>query len=356
MPLALTMYSVAGKLVVQIITLVLELVQSRIMKKPKSEVQNMQLKTLAISVILFILIILMGSFVTSSSNMENLAYSSSVYFWFISLSTIGYGDITFKRDQHLKSPHMMMVAVVTLLFGIGILAAIIAAISLVLEKRDLRMSTIIIDDDDDDRHAILGEEHDDFSSATIEDEGLDFRQKRDNYTKGCENLRKIFDDVDDDENTCITTLSSEESLNSVRNNRNNTTERSYKNGKLRNGANESETTLKNHVTLISNDEIKCNRSENRCNSSSFVHKDAENIPIFKTVRPSVRFTEDSLKLLSRKRTPIREKQETSKLPQPVAHNTKSPSMLMKNGLRNRSPSILDEPGYKNHGYVNKGLQ
>lgn len=220
MPLALTMYSVAGKLVVQLITYLLDMFQSRVNKKPGVEVSHLQLKTLSLSVVLFVLIILIGCCVTGAPNMENLDFSSSFYFWFISLSTIGYGDITFKRDKHLASPHMLMLAVLNLLFGIGILAAIIAAISLVLEKRDLKMSTIIIDNDEDEEELISdGDEEigDEMCSPTRDKSNNGHFLPHATLEKMRERQKqeKMDDknDVEADELTSITHLSSEESLN-----------------------------------------------------------------------------------------------------------------------------------------------
>lgn len=217
MPLALTMYSVAGKLVVQLITYLLDMFQSRVNKKPGVEVSHLQLKTLSLSVVLFLLIILIGCCVTGAPSMENLDFSSSFYFWFISLSTIGYGDITFKRDKHLESPHMMMLAVLNLLFGIGILAAIIAAISLVLEKRDLKMSTIIIDNDDDDEDELLSDNDDEISNElhSFSRDKLNSGQFMPHETleKMREQRKQEGIDVEADEMTAITHLSSDESLN-----------------------------------------------------------------------------------------------------------------------------------------------
>lgn len=146
-PLAVTMYSVAGKLIVQIITLVIRMIQTRIFKN-STEVPHIQLKTLFVSIFFMLTIMLTGCAVTTSDKMEDLAFTSSFYFWFVSLSTIGYGDIHFDRRKHLQNPHLMILSSMNLLFGLGIMAAIIEAFSLALEKKDLQMSTIIIDDED----------------------------------------------------------------------------------------------------------------------------------------------------------------------------------------------------------------
>ena len=66
--------------------------------------------------------------------MENWNFSSSVYFWFISLTTIGYGDLHFDRDKHLNSIHFLLISAGLLLFGLGMVAAVIESFALVMEK------------------------------------------------------------------------------------------------------------------------------------------------------------------------------------------------------------------------------
>lgn len=123
------------------------MIQTRIFKN-STEVPHIQLKTLFVSIFFMLTIMLTGCAVTTSDKMEDLAFTSSFYFWFVSLSTIGYGDIHFDRRKHLQNPHLMILSSMNLLFGLGIMAAIIEAFSLALEKKDLQMSTIIIDDED----------------------------------------------------------------------------------------------------------------------------------------------------------------------------------------------------------------
>ena len=304
MPLALTMYSVAGKMLVQLITYVLDMIQTRVYKKPNEEVKNLQLKTLALSIVLFVLIILTGCFVTSSSSMENLDFSSSFYFWFISLSTIGYGDITFKRKRHLMSPHLMCVAVLNLLFGIGILAAIIAAISLVLEKRDLNMSAIIIDNDEE---GLLSDDDEDDNDDIFEDEThstgehndrflphdvLEKMREQQKQQKGNdthfnhEQKHDAFNYVDvddDDEQTCITNLSSEESLNNERPNLRNSNGRYNLDSNGRSSSNSND-----RLILDSND-----RSISRLSSCSMLSMTPQIIV-------TQRFKEDTLSMLKKR--------------------------------------------------------
>ena len=134
-PLGLTMYSVAGKLLVQLITFLVRKFESIVLKN-KVEVRYLYVKTVVVGIFFLFLLMMTGSFVTTSSNMENLDLTSSIYFWFVTWSTIGYGDITFQRNQHLRSPHLMIVAVFNLLFGLGMYVAIIEALSTSIVNQD----------------------------------------------------------------------------------------------------------------------------------------------------------------------------------------------------------------------------
>lgn len=140
-PLGLTMYSIAGKLLVQLITFLVRKFESVVLKN-KVEVRYMYIKTFVVGIVFLLLLMMTGSLVTTSSSMENLDATSSIYFWFVTWSTIGYGDITFHRDRHLQSPHLMLIAVFNLLFGLGMYVAIIEALSTAMVKQEK-------DDEDD---------------------------------------------------------------------------------------------------------------------------------------------------------------------------------------------------------------
>ena len=129
------MYSVAGKLLVQLITFLVRKFESIVFKN-KVEIRYLYVKTVVVGIVFLLMLIMTGSFVTTSPNMENLDVTSSIYFWFVTWSTIGYGDITFERDQHLRSPHLMIIAVFNLLFGLGMYVAIIEALSTSMVKEN----------------------------------------------------------------------------------------------------------------------------------------------------------------------------------------------------------------------------
>jgi len=141
------MYSVAGKLLVQLITFLIRKFERSILKN-EAEIQYLYVKTVVVGIVFLLVLMLIGSCITTAPNMEDLDISSSIYFWFVTWSTIGYGDITFQREKHLQSPHLMLVAVFNLLFGLGMYVAIIEAFSSAMVKKNcLKDEPLIIDSD-----------------------------------------------------------------------------------------------------------------------------------------------------------------------------------------------------------------
>lgn len=139
------MYSIAGKLISHIVTFSVKLFNRKVLKK-KYQDSIVKREVLATSILCVVLIILIGCAITTRSYMENWNFSSSVYFWFISLTTIGYGDLHFDRDKHLRSIHLLLTSAALLLFGLGMVAAVIESFSLVMEKSS-------IDDADDESNS-----------------------------------------------------------------------------------------------------------------------------------------------------------------------------------------------------------
>lgn len=108
----------------------------------------MKWQALIASIGAVVFIIMVGCSITTRSDMENWNFSSSVYFWFISLTTIGYGDLHFDRNKHLASIHLLLISASLLLFGLGMVAAVVESFAMAMEKQ-------AIDEDGDEESGSL---------------------------------------------------------------------------------------------------------------------------------------------------------------------------------------------------------
>ena len=109
--------------------------------KSKKNLPNskfIKFKALILLLFLFILNILLSSTVTSNQYMENFEYSSSIYFWAVTLMTIGDGNLNFDIQTHSQAPHFMILIIFFLMSGLSIFAAILKIIFMdSYEKRNI---------------------------------------------------------------------------------------------------------------------------------------------------------------------------------------------------------------------------
>ena len=107
-------------------------------KKILSNSKFIKFKALILLLFLFILNILLSSTVTSNQYMENFEYSSSIYFWAVTLMTIGDGNLNFDVQKHSQAPQFMILIIFFLMSGLSIFAAILKIIFMdSYEKRNI---------------------------------------------------------------------------------------------------------------------------------------------------------------------------------------------------------------------------
>lgn len=147
------MYSNAGKLLSEVLTLIVKRINKKVTRKNVST-KFVQWEVLLTSIVSVVFIMLIGCSITTRADMEDWNFSSSIYFWFISLTTIGYGDLHFDRDRHLANPHLLLISASLLLFGLGMVAAVIESFALALEKH-----TVDEEEDDVDEDFVDFEDH-----------------------------------------------------------------------------------------------------------------------------------------------------------------------------------------------------
>ena len=128
-PLAVVLYQANGNMAIITSVIIFKYVGERFpnskSKKLLSSPKFIKFEAFILLLFLFILNILLSSSVTSSQYMENFEYSSSIYFWAVTLMTIGDGNLNFDVQKHSEAAYFMALIFFFMMSGLSIFAAIL---------------------------------------------------------------------------------------------------------------------------------------------------------------------------------------------------------------------------------------
>ena len=131
-PLAIAMYSSAADIILTLISRTVNKIEVGWMGRDR--VQKMGQKRMLTSILLLIVYTAVLSYIFSSPQIGNLTTVDSVYLVFQSLSTIGYGDISYKHELDALQVTLL---IATSSFGIGLTASVITSIVEVVKGVDV---------------------------------------------------------------------------------------------------------------------------------------------------------------------------------------------------------------------------
>ena len=131
-PLAVVLYQANGNMAIITSVIIFKYVSERFpnskSKKLFSSPKFIKFEVFIFLLFLFILNILLSSTITSSHYMEHFEYSSSMYFWAVTLMTIGDGNLNFDVQKHLEAAHFMTLIFFFMISGLSAFAAILKII------------------------------------------------------------------------------------------------------------------------------------------------------------------------------------------------------------------------------------
>ncbi|XP_057315914.1 TWiK family of potassium channels protein 7-like [Hydractinia symbiolongicarpus] len=133
-PIAVTMYRFTAKLLVQLLTLLIRCIDKKIHGRQKADDRYLHLKVLMISLVFMLVFVAFCCSLTMREGTEKWTFASSFYFWFVSLTLIGYGDLTFSQKTQLENPPYLVFSFLNILFGLALSATIIEAYAMTLRK------------------------------------------------------------------------------------------------------------------------------------------------------------------------------------------------------------------------------
>ena len=126
----MTTYSYIGKIFTNLTRLLIIYVEMKLLKR--KSVLNINGKMLVCYVCMVPCIILTQSAITNMEITENYRYLDSIYFNFVTLTTIGFGDYDFKMEKYIGQPHLFVLMATLTACGMALIASIISSISAVL--------------------------------------------------------------------------------------------------------------------------------------------------------------------------------------------------------------------------------
>lgn len=98
-------------------------------------------KSTVVTFVLMILMIIFGAILTSHT--DNWSFIEGMYFFFISVSTIGFGDYVINDGELKSADHSKTVAVnftiVLITLGLCVVSSVLCSVSAVIEERQKRM-------------------------------------------------------------------------------------------------------------------------------------------------------------------------------------------------------------------------
>lgn len=100
-----------------------------------------ELKSTVVTFLLMILMIVFGAILTTHT--DNWSFIEGMYFFFISVSTIGFGDYVVNDGELKSSDHSKTIAVnftiVLITLGLCVVSSVLCSVSAVIEERQKRM-------------------------------------------------------------------------------------------------------------------------------------------------------------------------------------------------------------------------
>ena len=138
-PLSISMYNYASDLVTSATRNTIIFFEKKLFKKTRTK--HLDGKTLFLSFLIFILFFISLVYFNTLDNHGNLSVIDSTYYWFQTLTTIGYGDV-YPEFEHNDFTETLLR--ISYMFGLGMVASLISSISTFLHDINQRNANKLV--------------------------------------------------------------------------------------------------------------------------------------------------------------------------------------------------------------------
>lgn len=138
-PLSIAMYTTSSELITKAIRNLICFIETKCLKR--QDPRGLTAKTFFAMTLVFVVFFFSVSYVNTVKKYGNLTMIDSTYYWFQTLTTIGYGDV-YPNAEH--DDLMQFITKLLHVFGLGIIASLItAAVKLVTEINGKKIGRVL---------------------------------------------------------------------------------------------------------------------------------------------------------------------------------------------------------------------
>ena len=98
----------------------------------RKRVHNFKIKILICQIFMVLSTLFIEAAFHSNKELENYNYLDAVYFTFVTLTTIGFGDFNYEFWKYVEKPYFFLVVAFIFLLGLGLVASVVTSMAEIL--------------------------------------------------------------------------------------------------------------------------------------------------------------------------------------------------------------------------------
>ena len=145
--LAVATYSYAACALTGITKCLLILLEIIFLKRKR--IHHFNIKILTCQIFMALSMLFIEAAFHSYKELENYSYLDAVYFKFVTLTTIGFGDLSLNIKKHAEKPYLFFVVAIIFLLGLGLVASVVSSVAEILLSTEEKSEMVMLPDSND---------------------------------------------------------------------------------------------------------------------------------------------------------------------------------------------------------------